>query len=205
MKTYIWSVMLGCILLLGGGIFEADALMEEGQTVIYRVTHHSVAGDLGSFVACSVAGITEDGYWLQRTTHMQDPDSQPLSITQTLLDSVTHEPLRYIMYRPAKMGRPANVVDLPLERMGKDEVLPTLITDEFSDGGTLEVAAGTFAVVTKQTEKFTIHANPDIPVLGVALIEAPDWTMELFKIDAQAKDFFPEKPPKGGMVYVPEE
>jgi hypothetical protein len=178
--------------------------MEEGQTIIYKVIHHSTAGDLESFAAYSVAGVTETGYWLQRTTHMHDPETQPLSITQTLLDTDTHEPLRYVKHRPANMGRPPVAVDLPLSEMGRDEIFPVPASDAFRDDGMLEVPAGEFAVQVAQFEKLTIWINPEVPVLGVIKIEAPDWTMELFRIDDHANDLFPKKPPKGGRVYIEE-
>jgi hypothetical protein len=182
------------------------ALNEEGQTIIYKVTHHSSAGDLASYVAYSIAAKEQQAYWLQRTTHMQSPESQPLSITQTLLDGETHAPLRYIMHRPPNMGRPAVVVDLPVAEMGKDEIFPTPITNDFSDSGALQVAAGTFAVKTARIgEEFTVWASPDVPVLGVVKVEAPDWTMELFRIDPYAEDLLSPKPPQGGRVYLKEE
>ncbi len=204
MKIYIGWLMIGTLVLIGMPAFETAALMEEGQTVVYKVTHHSTAGDLESFTAYSLAGLTDAGYWLQRTTHMQRPESQPLSITQNLLDADSHQPLRYIMYRPANMGRPAVAVDLPLEEMGKDEVFPTPITAAFHDAGTLEVPAGVFAVQAAEIDKFTIWANADVPVLGVVKVEAPDWTMELFRIEPQATDLLPNKPPKGGRAFVEE-
>ena len=205
MKIFLCRLLIGWLLVLGLQGVRAEALMEEGQTVVYKVTHHSAAGDLESFIAYSLAGLTEAGYWLQRTTHMQSPESQPLSITQNLLDAGTHQPLRYIKYRPANMGRPAIAVDLPLEEMGKDEVFPAPLTDAFTDAGTLAVPSGSFAVRVVNTGKFTIWANPDVPVLGVVKVETPDWTMELFRIEPHAADLLPNKPPKGGRAVVEEE
>lgn len=181
-------------------------LNEEGQTVIYKVTHHASGGDLESYTAYSIAAKEQVGYWLQRTTHIQSPDSQPLSITQTLLDSETHEPLQYIMHRPPNMGRPAVVIDLPLAEMGKNEIFPTPLTNDFSDSGSLQVDAGTFAVKTARIDdKFTVWASPEVPVLGVVKVETPDWTMELFRIDPYAEDLLTSKPPKGGRIYLKEE
>ncbi len=205
MKRCACWIIVGLLVLIGVQTFEVAALMEEDQTAIYKVIHHSAAGDLESFTAYSLAGLTNAGYWLQRTVHMQRPETQPLSITQNLLDAASHQPLRYIKYRPAKMGRPANAIDLPLEEMGKDEIFPTPVSDAFKDAGNLDVPAGVFAAQVAEVGKFTIWINPDVPVLGVVKVEAPDWTMELFRIEPQAADLLPNKPPKGGMAYVDEE
>ena len=202
----ILRVIVGLSIILSVSGSDGWALNETRYTVIYKVTHHSAMGDLESYTAYSVVAEEEEGYWLQRTTHMQSPESRPLSITQTLLNSQTHEPLRYIMHRPANMGRPPVVVDRPLAEMGKDEILPIPITDAFSGAGNLSVAAGTFAVKTGRVDdKFIVWVNSEVPVLGVVKAETPDWTMELFRIDPHAEDLLVPKPPKGGRVYLKEE
>jgi hypothetical protein len=180
------------------------ALGEKDKTVIYKVTHHSAAGELTTYTAYSIVAQEKAGYWLQRTTSKQ-PDSQPLSITQTLLDNFTHKPLRYIMHRPANMKRPANVIDLPLEQMGKDEILPTPITNAFADAGRIQVAAGTFAAKQGQIGNSTLWISFDVPVLGVIKVETPEWMMELVRIDPNVVDLLPQKPKKGGIVYLKEE
>ena len=75
------------------------------------------------------------------------------------------------MHRPANMGRPPVVVDQPLAEMGKDEILPIPITDAFSDAGTLNVAAGIFAVKTGRVDdKFIVWVNSEVPVIGVVRV-----------------------------------
>ena len=195
--------LLNLVFVLLFSTIAAYSLGETEQTVIYQITHHTNAGELTSYTTYSIVAQEKAGYWLQRTTHMQI-DSKPLSITQTLLESSTHKPLRYIMHRPARMDRPAIVVDMPLEEMGKDEVLPTPITDAFADAGRLQVQAGEFAVWQGQVGEFSLWANPDVPVLGVVKVETPEWTMELFRIEPSVTDLFPHKPPKGGRVFLEE-
>jgi hypothetical protein len=102
------------------------------------------------------------------------------------------------------MDRPAVVVDMPLEEMGKDEVFPTPITEAFTDAGRLQVQAGEFTVWEGQQGDFTLWVSPDVPVLGVVKVETPEWTMELFRIDPSVTDLFPKKPPKGGRVFLEE-
>jgi hypothetical protein len=181
------------------------ALGETDQTIIYKVIHRTSAGELTSYTAYSIVAREESGYWLQRTTSMQPDFKTLLSITQSLLNDSTHEPLRYIMHRPANMKRPENVIDLPLEKMGKDEILPTPITDAFADVGQVQVAAGTFEVKQGQVGGFMLWISPEVPVLGVVKVEAPDWTMELFRIENTAVDLLPKKPGKGGIVYLKDE
>jgi hypothetical protein len=201
-KHYVSTLSL--LLILISWISMAYALEEKDKTVIYQVTIHSNAGDLISYTAYTIATQEKTGYWLQRTTATQ-PDSKPLSITQTLLDNTTHKPLRYIMHRPANMNRLENVIDFPLEQMGTDEVLPTPITADFADAGRIQVAAGTFEVQQAHIGGQTLWVNPDVPVLGVVKAETADWTMELVRIDPQAIDLLPKKPQKGGIVYLNEE
>ncbi len=194
---YVFSI----VLILIGCSSMVYALRETDRTVIYKITYQSTAGKLTTYTAYSIVAQTESGYWLQRTTFMQ-PDSDPLSITQTLLNASTHEPLRYIMHRPANMKRPENVIDLPLEQMGKDEILPTPITNAFADTGRLQVAAGAFEVKQGQVRDSMLWVSPDVPVLGVVKVETPEWTMELFRIDHAVVDLLPKKPEKGGIVYI---
>jgi len=177
------------------------ALGETDRTVIYKVTQHTTAGELTSYTAYSIVAREESGYWLQRTTHLR-LGSKSLSITQTLLNDFTHKALRYIMHRPANMKRPENVIDLPLEKMGKDEILPTPITKAFTDAGQVQVAAGTFEAKQGQVGDFMLWVSPDVPVLGVVKVEAPEWTMELLRIDHTAADLLSKKPKKGGIVYL---
>lgn len=179
------------------------ALGETDRTVMYKITHYSTAGNLTSYTAYSIVAPEESGYWLQRTTHIQI-DSKPLSITQTLLDDVTHEPLRYIMHRPANMNRPPSVIDLPLEKMGKDEILPTPITESFVDAGRIQVAAGEFEAQRGEVGNRRLWVGLEVPVVGVIKVEAPEWTMELFQIDYHVEDLLSKKPVKGGMVYLEE-
>jgi hypothetical protein len=200
MKKRICCIV-GMMCLLFGVVSTAFALEEKDTTVIYKVTTHSKAGDLINYVAYSIVAQDKADYWLQRTTS-NEPDSQPLSITQTLIDSKTHKPLQYIMYRPERMNRPANVADFPLTEMGKDEILPLPITSEFADAGHIQVPAGDYAVKQAQVGPATRWVSPDVPVLGVVKAEAPDWTMELFRIDSKAADLLPQKPQKGGVVYL---
>ena len=44
--------------------------------------------------------------------------------------------------------------------------------------------------------------NADVPVLGVVKAETKDWVMELFRITENTEDLLPQKPPKGGIVYL---
>lgn len=200
-KMFLVMMCLG--MALTWTVNRADALGESDRTVVYKIVHHSASGELTSYVAYSIAADEPTAYWLQRTTHLK-LDSAPLSITQTLLDKATLQPIRYLMYRPANMDKPPRVVDLPLSDMGKDEVLPTSITGMFVDAGQLHVEAGTFAVKQGQTNKLRLWLGADAPVLGVVKAQAQDWTMELVRIDQHAEDLFPQKPPKGGTVNLKE-
>jgi hypothetical protein len=196
--------VLSVLLILMTWTSMVYALGEKDKTVIYKIISHTKAGDLITYTAYSIVAHEKSGYWLQRTTSMQ-PDSKPLSITQTLLDDLTHEPLRYIMHRPANMEHPDNVLDLPLEKMGKEEILPTPLTKAFAEAGRVQVAAGTFEAKQGQFGDFMLWVNLDVPVLGVVKAETPDWTMELVRIDPRAVDLLPKKPKKGGIVYLNEE
>ena len=201
-KPIITILSIALILMIWAS--SVYALGETDHTVVYKVTHHSKTGELISYAAYSIVAQGKSGYWLQRTTSMEPDFKTLLSITQTLLNDSSYEPLRYIMHRPANMKRPENVIDLPLEKMGKDEILPTPITEAFTDAGQFQVAAGTFEVKQGQVGGFMLWISPDTPVLGVVKVEAPDWTMELFRIDNTAVDLLPKKPEKGGIVYLKE-
>lgn len=200
MKKHILC-LLGIAGLLLIGVSTVSALDEKDKTVIYKVMHYN---KLVTYTAYSIVAQEKGGYWLQLVASSQ-PDSQPLSITQTLLAEKTHKPLRYIMHRPANMSRPANVIDLSLTEMGKDEVLPTPIGKTFTDAGQVQVAAGTFAAKQGQVGKATLWVSADAPVMGVIKAATPDWTMELFRIDPKVVDLLPQKPKKGGVVYLKEE
>jgi len=202
MKRQILYISIAFILL--SWVSSVYALGEKDQTIIYKVTHQTTAGELTSYTAYSIVAQEESGYWLQRTTSIQPDFKTLLSITQTLLNDSTHEPLRYIMHRPANMQRPENVIDLPLEKMGKDEILPTPISGTFADVGQVQVAAGTFEAKQGQVGDFMLWVSPDVPVLGVVKVEVSDWTMELFRIDETADDLLPKKPKKGGVVHLKE-
>ena len=205
MKRQIACLLSLCLALMFiSGVSTVSALGEKDKTEIYKITHHTKAGELVTYTGYSIVVQEKAGYWLQRVTSKQ-PDSQPLSITQTLLDNATHKPLRYIMHRPANMNRPALVSDLPLDQMGKDEILPTPITNAFTDAGQVQVAAGTFAAKQGQVGDFKLWVSPDAPVLGVVKAETPEWTMELFRIDPKVVDLLPQKPKKGGSVPMKEE
>lgn len=202
MKKLLFVIM--CFsMMLSWAVNRADALGETDRTVVYKIVHQSASGELISYVACSIVAAEGTSYWLQRTTHLK-LDSAPLSITQTLINKATLLPVRYLMYRPANMDKPPRVVDLPLAEMGKDEVLPTTSTGMFVDAGQLQVEAGTFTVKQGEKNKLQLWLSPDVPVLGVVKAQAQDWTMELVRIDQQAKDLFPQKPPKGGTVHLKE-
>ena len=200
MKKSVWSG--GClfliILLVAPSVF---ALGEREKTVTYKFTHRTAAGELTTYAHYSIAAQEGEGYWLQRVATLQ-PESAPLSITQTLLDDYTHEALRYIMHRPAKMDQPENVIDLPLSKMGQDEILPTPETGAFTEEERLELAAGAFDAKKGWNGKATVWINLDIPVLGVVKAETEEWTMELFRMSDRAEDLLSQKPPKGGIVYL---
>ncbi len=176
------------------------ALGEMGKTLTYKVTHDTAAGKLTTYTHYSIVASEKNGYWLQRAITIS-PDSKPLSITQTLLDDFTHEPLRYIMHRPAKMNRPENVIDLPLSKMGKDEILPTPLTGIFNEPVGLQLEAGAFDTMKGRDGDVVLWVSLDIPVLGVAKVETSKWTMELIRITDKAVDLLPKKPPKGGIAY----
>ena len=178
------------------------ALGETQQTVLYVMTYKG-SQTPPMYTSYSIVASTESGYWLQRTTSLQ-PDSRPLSITQTLLDTETHKPLRYIMHKPANMKQLERVVDLPLSEMGKDEVLPGSLLKASKEHARVEVPAGTYDTQKGQDENVTVWLNLDIPVLGVVKAEMKDWTMELFQIDHNVVDLLPKKPLKDGMVHMNE-
>ena len=201
MKRQISQLIIVILVCIGYAV-TGYALGETQQTVLY-VTTYKGSQTPPVYTSYSIVAHAESGYWLQRTTSIQ-PDSEPLSITQTLLDNDTHKPLRYIMHRPANMKQPERVVDLPLSEMGKDEVLPTPLTNAFKESAHLEVPAGTYDTKKGQNGNDTLWLSLDIPVLGVAKAEMKDWTMELFRIDHNVVDLLPNKPPKGGIVPVNE-
>jgi hypothetical protein len=176
-------------------------LGEREKTVTYKFTHRTAAGELITYAHYSIVAQEGGGYWLQRVATMQ-PESAPLSITQSLLDDYTHEPIRYIMHRPAKMDQPENIIDLPLSKMGQDEILPTPVTGAFTEEERLQLASGTFDTKKGWNGKATLWVNLDIPVLGVVKAEMEEWTMELFQISDAAEDLLPQKPPQGGIVYL---
>ncbi len=194
-----------CILILISSVTTSYALGETQQAVTYLVTHKTAqtthVANLTVYVTYTIAARTESAYWLQRTTSIK-ADARPLSITQILLDDRTHQALRYIMYRPANMGCPENVIDLPLSKMGTDEILPIPVTKAFSEETHLDVAAGTYTAYKDEKECVMLWLNDDVPILGVVKAEAEDWTMELFRITDNSGDLLPQKPPKGGIVYL---
>jgi hypothetical protein len=196
-------ILLGFIALYIVYAATAYALGENGKTLTYKITHDTSAGKLITYSHYNIAAQEENGYWLQRTTTMYQ-DSDPLSITQTLIEDFTHEALRYIMHRPAKMNTPANVIDLPLAKMGKDEVLPTPLTGAFSEPERVQLEAGTFETKKGQVGDVTYWVSLEIPVMGVAKVATNEWTMELVQIVDNATDLLPQKPPKGGIVYLKE-
>lgn len=199
MKNFV--IVICASLLLFIAVQHAGALGETDVTTIYKMVHQSAAGPLESYTAYSIVAREKTGYWLQRVTYLT-LESAPLSITQTLLDETTHQPLRYLMHRPANMDKPARVVDLPLSDMGQDEVLPTPVMANFADAGQLETPAGTFAVKQGQMDKFSLWLSPDAPVMGVVKAETEEWTMELVRIDSHVEDFFPRRPAQGGTVVL---
>jgi hypothetical protein len=202
MKKLLWSVF-SLVFLVMTCAATVYALGETGKTLTYKVLHDTAAGPLTTYVSYSIASQEENGYWLQRTTSMK-PDSQPLSITQTLLDDYTHEPLRYIMHRPAQMNRPESVIDLPLSKMGKDEILPTPLIETLSEPITLRLEAGTFETQKGQKEGVILWLSLEIPVMGIARVETQESSMELIRITDTAGDLLSKKPPPGGVVYLQE-
>jgi len=200
MKRQLWRV-LSMVLVVGLCPSLLYALGETDRTVIYQVTSRTSAGESVMYSVYSIVATETSGYWLQRTIALQ-PDGKPLSITQTLLDTFTHQPRRYIMHRPANQQRPENVIDLPLEKMGQEEILPTPLTSAFTDAGQMQVPGGTFAAQQGQDGDVTLWLSLDAPVLGVIKAERPEWTMELYRIDPQVTDLLPKKPKPGGIVYL---
>jgi hypothetical protein len=198
-RQFVWGYF--CIMLLVGWALNVQALGETDRTVVYKVTHQTKAGALSTYAAYSIVAQEETGYWLQRTTSMQ-PDSELLSITQTLLDDLTHEPLRYIMHRPGNMDTPENVLDLPLTKMGQEEILPMPLTNAFAEAGQVQVPAGMFDARKGYVDDGWYWVSLDVPVLGVVKAERPEMTMELFRIEQGAVDLLPQKPPKDGIVYL---
>lgn len=199
MKKHI--IALGLVLIYMGYAASVGALGETGRTLTYKVIHDTSAGKLITYTHYSIVAQEEQGYWLQRTTTMY-PDSEPLSITQTLMDDFTHEPLRYIMHRPAKMSRPANVIDFPLSKMGKDEVFPTPLTGDFTESERLQLETEAFDTKKGWDDDVALWLSLDIPVMGIAKVETPEWSMELVRIVDNVIDLLPQKPPKGGIVYL---
>ena len=199
MKKYAASFLTAAFSF--GMAVSAFALGETGTTVLYKMTHRTQAGALVTYVAYNIAATDDNGYWLQRVALMT-PTSAPLSITQTRLDAETHQPQRYIMHRPANMDHPANVIDLPLAKMGKDEILPAQ-----AESGDVQVTteAGTFSAKEVASEHATLSVSADVPVLGVVKAESDEWTMELVSMSDTAADLLPKKPDKGGIVYLNEE
>ncbi len=106
------------------------------------------------------------------------------------------------MHRPAKMDQPENIIDLPLSKMGQDEILPTPVTGAFTEEEHLQLASGTFDTKKGWNGKATLWVNLDIPVLGVVKAEMEEWAMELFQISDLSEDLLPQKPPQGGIVYL---
>ncbi len=201
MKRY--NTMLLILLICFGAVTPLSGLGEMDNTLLYKVTHRTSAGTLVTYTEYSIVAQEKDGYWLQRLVKMS-PSAEPVSITQTLMGDFSHEPLRYIMHRPAKMNTPANVIDLPLEKMGKDEVLPTPLTGKFQEIEQIQIEAGTFETKKGREGDATFWLSLDIPVMGVAQVETPEWTMELVSIEDGTVDLLPKKPPKGGIVYLDE-
>lgn len=202
-KKKFFSMMLS-LASIAGFAMSAYALGETDVTVTYKVTTHSSAGDLVVYTSYNIAATEDGGYWLQRVTHLT-PDAKPLSITQTLLDSETHAAKRYIMHRPANMDRPESVVDLPLAKMGKEEILPNPAAGSASGTVQIETEAGAFNTQETAADNATLWLSADVPVLGVAKAETTDWTMELVSIANASEDLFLNKPAPGGVVYMNEE
>ncbi len=106
------------------------------------------------------------------------------------------------MHRPAKMNRPENVIDLPLAKMGQDEIFPTPLTGAFSESVRLQLQVGMFDTMKGRDGDVVLWVSRDVPVLGVAKVETSEWTMELIGITAKTVDLLSKKPPKGGIVYL---
>lgn len=203
MNKKFFSIMLS-LASFAGFAMSAYALGETDVTVTYKVTTHSSAGDLVVYTNYTIAATEDGGYWLQRTTQTT-LDSKPLSITQTLLDSETHAAKRYLMHRPANMDRPESVIDLPLAKMGKEEILPTPAAESASGTVQIETEAGAFTTQEIAADKATLWLSADAPVLGVVKAETTAWTMELISIENASEDLFPNKPAPGGVAYLNEE
>ena len=203
MKKKLFSIMIA-FASIAGFAMSAYALGETGTTVTYKVTTHSSAGDLVNYTSYNIAAIEGDSYWLQRVTYMT-PGANPLSITQTLLDHKTYTAKRYLMHRPANMDRPESVIDLPLAKMGKEEILPNPAAESASGTAQIETEAGTFTAQEVAADGATLWLSADAPVLGVVKVETNDWTMELIRIENASEDLFPNKPAPGGVVYMNEE
>ncbi|PID56891.1 hypothetical protein CSB45_09530 [candidate division KSB3 bacterium] len=200
MKSYQFQIVIAAMMVLvcpAAGF----SLGEEQVTVTYKVIHTTRAGELISYAHYSVAAHEAEGYWLQRVISLT-ADSKPLSIVQILLDRDTHQARRYIMHRPAKMDQPPSVIDLPLDRMGKDEILPMplkaisgvreIIPTEFAEFDALKCSA----------KNSTIWLSAAVPVLGVVKVEHAEFTMTLSQIRDSARDLLSQKPPKGGISYM---
>ncbi len=200
MKKYILYVVLGGFFMFSS-VTPAFALGETGTTVVYRVTHTTPAGTLSTYASYRIVAHEKHGYWLQRTITLT-PESAPLSVTQTLFDDFTHEPLRYIMHRPAKMGRPENVIDLPLSKMGKDEILPVPGGKPGANSTPLQTDIGVFETREVVIDGTQFWLSLQIPVLGVVKAATEEWTMEVVRISQGAEDLLPKKPPQGGIVYL---
>lgn len=205
MNKKLLTIMMSLIGVAGFAM-SAHALGETDTTVTYKVMTHSSAGDLVTYTSYNIADVEDGGYWLQRTTYMT-PDAEPLSITQTLLDNDTHAAKRYIMHRPANMDRPESVIDLPLAKMGKEEILPCPMPESTDRDSVIraQVEAGIFAIQEVDINGALLWVSADVPVLGVAKVETKEWTMELISIENVSEDLFPNKPTSGGVVYLNEE
>lgn len=203
MNKKFFSIMIA-FASIAGFAMSAYALGETDTTVTYKVTTHSSAGDLVNYTSYNIAAIEGGSYWLQRVTYMA-PGANPLSITQTLLDRKTHAAKRYLMHRPANMDRPESVIDLPLAKMGKEEILPNPNAESAS--GTIQITteAGSFVTQEIAADHITVWVSADAPVLGVVKVETSDWTMELISVENTSEDLFPNKPAPGGVVYMNEE
>jgi hypothetical protein len=203
MKRYQLHTFIAAILLLACPAI-AFSLGEEQITVSYKVIHTTGAGELTSYAHYGIVGYEDDAYWLQRVISMT-LDSKPLSITQTLLDSKTHHALRYIMHRPAKMDRPPSVIDLPLDRMGKDEILPFPLEALSGVRENIQTEIGEFDALRISEDDTVLWLSADIPVLGVAKTANAEFTMELIHVRDTTDDLLAKKPPRGGVVYLENE
>lgn len=157
--------------------------IEPTGKITYRVKEEPVDKKTTLYVKYSIAAKTSEGYWLQIVTSA-DKDSEPLNITQILINAKTGASIR------SKIVGSKGVLDTP-----ENELKP-ISEKQIKDGKqeSVRVPAGTFTAISGEFQGMKVWLNKDIPATGIVKAILPRGILELVdKGDSGAVDLIRKK------------